>query len=176
MPANFSLMEHHVSWSVLLVHDIIHSSLYLLTWFCPGPILLIRGGFYDGYKPVIKPLSQPVFMLTDHTRTSQGKVARLLGALVRGISSLWQWGHNENVFRPLPLTQRHLQACDWTLWNYICTFDPLYLQVMHITRTKRRKRDSDICVQAQLCIQATISCHPLISFHSRPSGWRDCNI
>ena len=40
------------------------------------------------YKPVIEPLGQPVFMLADHTWTRQGEVARLLGALVRGISSL----------------------------------------------------------------------------------------
>ena len=30
-----------------------------------------------GYKPVVEPLSQPVLMLIDHTRTRQGKVARL---------------------------------------------------------------------------------------------------
>ena len=51
-------------------------------------MLIVCGGFYDGYKPVIEPLAQPVFMLTDHTRTRQGEVARLLGALVRGISYL----------------------------------------------------------------------------------------
>ena len=49
---------------------------------------VICGGFFDGHKPVVEPLGQPVFMLADHTRTRQGEVARLLGALVRGISSL----------------------------------------------------------------------------------------
>ena len=51
-------------------------------------MLIVCGGFYDGYKPIVEPLAQPVFMLADHTRTRQGEVARLLGALVRGISSL----------------------------------------------------------------------------------------
>ena len=51
-------------------------------------MLVICGGFYDGHKPVVEPLSQPIFMLTNHTRTRQGEVARLLGALARGISSL----------------------------------------------------------------------------------------
>ena len=51
-------------------------------------MLVVCGGFYDGDKPVIEPLGQPVFMLTDHTRTRQAEVARLLGALVRGISYL----------------------------------------------------------------------------------------
>ena len=51
-------------------------------------MLIVCGGFYDGYKPVVEPLARPVFMLTDHTRTRQGEVARLLGALVRGISYL----------------------------------------------------------------------------------------
>ena len=39
------------------------------------------------------------------------RIAILLGALV---SSLWWWGHDENVFRPLPLTECCLQARDWT--------------------------------------------------------------
>ena len=47
-------------------------------------------------------------------RTCQGEVARLLGALVRGISSLRRWGHDGNPFRHLPLTQYCLQARDWT--------------------------------------------------------------
>ena len=51
-------------------------------------MLIVCGGFHDGHKPVIEPLAQPVFMLTGHIRTRQGEVARLLGALVRGISSL----------------------------------------------------------------------------------------
>ena len=80
----------------------------------PGPMLFVCGGFFDGHKPVVEPLGQPVFMLADHTRTRQGEVARLLGALVRGISSLRRWGHDGNPFRHLPLTQYCLQACDWT--------------------------------------------------------------
>ena len=51
-------------------------------------MLVICGGFCDGHKPVVEPLGQPVFMLTDHTRTRQAEVTRLLGALARGISSL----------------------------------------------------------------------------------------
>jgi len=51
-------------------------------------MLVVCGGFYDGYKPVVEPLGQPVLMLVDHARTRQDEVARLLGALVRGISSL----------------------------------------------------------------------------------------
>ena len=43
---------------------------------------------FDGHKPVVKPLGQPVLMLADHICTHQGEVARLLGALVRGTSSL----------------------------------------------------------------------------------------
>ena len=42
-------------------------------------MLFVCGGFFDGYKPVVEPLSQPVFMFADHTRTRQGEVARLLG-------------------------------------------------------------------------------------------------
>ena len=51
-------------------------------------MLFVCGGFFDGDKPVVEPLGQSVFMLADHTRTRQAEVARLLGALVRGISSL----------------------------------------------------------------------------------------
>jgi len=115
MPATFSLMEHHASWSVLSVPSVVHSFVHLLTWSCPGPMLFVCGGFYDGYKPVVEPLAQPVYMLADHTRTRQGEVARLLGALVRGISYLRRWGHNGNGFQPLPLTQCCLQARDWNL-------------------------------------------------------------
>jgi len=50
-------------------------------------MLFMYGGFFDGHKPVVEPLGQPVFMLTDHTWTRQGEVARLFGVLVRGISS-----------------------------------------------------------------------------------------
>jgi len=114
MPATFSLMEHHASWSVLSVPSVVHSSVHLSTWSCPGPMLFVCDGFYDGHKPVVEPLAQPVFMLTDHTRTRQGQVARLLGALVRGISYLWWWGHDGNGFQPLPLTQCCFQARDWT--------------------------------------------------------------
>ena len=136
----------------------------------PRVHVVICGGFLDGHKPVVEPLGQPVFMLADHICTHQGEVARLLGALVRGISSLRWWGHDGNLFRHLPLKERCLQARDSTFWNLIYTIDPSHLQVMHITRTRRRRGDSDICVPAQRCVPATISCYPLVSFHSRPSS------
>ena len=62
----------------------------LLTRFCLGHMLYICGGFYDGHKPVVEPLSKPVFMLHDHTRTRHIEVATLLWALARGITSLRQ--------------------------------------------------------------------------------------
>ena len=68
---------------------------------------------------------------------SSSRIATLLGALIRGVSSLWWWGHDENVFRPLPLTECCLQARDWTFWDIICTFDPSHLQLIHITWTNR---------------------------------------
>ena len=51
-------------------------------------------------------------------------------------NTLWG-GHDENAFRPLPLTECCLQACDWTFWDIICTFDPSHLQLIHITWTNR---------------------------------------
>jgi len=51
-------------------------------------MLFICGGFYDGRKPIVEPLSNAVFMLRDHTNTRHTEVATLLWALARGISSL----------------------------------------------------------------------------------------
>jgi len=51
-------------------------------------MLVVCGGFFDGHKPAVEPLGQPIFMLADRTQTRQAEVARLLGALVRRISSL----------------------------------------------------------------------------------------
>ena len=51
-------------------------------------MLFICGGFYDGQKTIVEPLSNPVFMLRDPTNTRPAEVATLLWALVRGISSL----------------------------------------------------------------------------------------
>jgi len=65
-------------------------NLQLLTRFCLGHMLYICGGFYDGYKPVVEPLSKPVFMISDLTHTRHVEVATLLWALVRGITSLRQ--------------------------------------------------------------------------------------
>ena len=56
--------------------------------FALGPMLFICGGFYDGRKPIVEPLSNPVFMLHDYTNTRHIEVATLLWALSRGISSL----------------------------------------------------------------------------------------
>ena len=36
------------------------------------------------------------------------------------------------------------------------------------SRTRRQRGDSDICVPAQRCIRATVSCLPLVWFHSQP--------
>ena len=51
-------------------------------------VIFICGGFYDGQKTIVEPLSNPVFMLRDPTNTRPAEVATLLWALVRGISSL----------------------------------------------------------------------------------------
>ena len=88
----------------LWVSSVVYSSLHLLMWFCLGLMLFVCGGFHDSHKPVIEPLAKPVFMLNDHTRTRQAEVATLLWALVRGISSLRRWGHDENVIPLLPLS------------------------------------------------------------------------
>jgi len=61
------------------------------------------------------------------------RITTLLGALFREVSSLQWWGHNENAFRPLPLTDSCLQARNWTSWNIICTFDPSHIKLIHIT-------------------------------------------
>jgi len=53
-------------------------------------MLYICGGFYDGYKPVVEPLSKAVFMISDLTHMRNVEVATLLWALVRGIASLRQ--------------------------------------------------------------------------------------
>ena len=55
------------------------------------------------------------------------------------------------------LTECCLQAHDWTFWEIICTFDPSHLQLIHITWTNRSSWGSDICVQAQQCVSATVS-------------------
>jgi len=43
-------------------------------------MLFIRGGLYDGRKPVVEPLSNPVIMLRNHTHS------RLASDTVVGIS------------------------------------------------------------------------------------------
>ena len=63
-------------------------NLQLLIHFCLEHMLYICGGFYDGYKLVVEPLSKPVFMISDLTHTHHVEVATLLWALVRGITSL----------------------------------------------------------------------------------------
>ena len=70
------------------------------------------------------------------------------------------------------LTECCLQARDWTFWDIVCTFYPLHLQLIHITWTNRSSWGSDICVQAQQCVSATVSCHPHVFFDCRPSGPR----
>ena len=67
-------------------------------------------------------------------------------------------------------THTVLLAGSWL--NLICTFYPSHLQVMHTTRSGGWREDSDVCVQAQQCIPATVSCHPLIPFSFQPSGPR----
>ena len=51
MPTTISLTEHHVSWSVLWVSSVVHSSLHLLMWFCLGPMLFICGGSHHYHEP-----------------------------------------------------------------------------------------------------------------------------
>jgi len=66
-------------------------NLQLLTRFNLGHMYkYICGGFYDGYKPVVDPLSKPVFMIPDPTRTCHVEVATLLWALVMGMACLRQ--------------------------------------------------------------------------------------
>jgi len=48
-------------------------------------MLFVCGGFYDGRKPIVEPLSNAVFMLRDYTNTRHIEVATLLWALARGI-------------------------------------------------------------------------------------------
>ena len=65
-------------------------NLQLVTYFSLEHMLYICGEFYDGYKPVVKPLSKPVFIIPDLTCTHHVEVAILLWTLVRGIASLRQ--------------------------------------------------------------------------------------
>jgi len=64
--------------------------LQLVTYFSLGHMLYICCEFYDGYKPVVEPLSKPVSMIPDLTRTRHVEVATLLWALVRGMACLKQ--------------------------------------------------------------------------------------
>jgi len=78
-PSTFLATEYHAS---LFVFRYALSSTDLCIHFsCLRPMLFIRSGFYDGRKPVVEPLSNPVFMPRDHTNTR-------LVEVVRGISSL----------------------------------------------------------------------------------------
>jgi len=52
--------------------------------------MYICGGFYDGFKPIVEPLRNPVLMMPDLTYTRHVEVATVLWALVRGITSLRQ--------------------------------------------------------------------------------------
>ena len=49
-----------------------------------GPLLLICGGFYDGKKVIVEPLTEPIMMLRDHTDEREEKLARVLTALKAG--------------------------------------------------------------------------------------------
>ena len=64
--------------------------LQLVTYFSLEYILYICCEFYDRYKLVVEPLSKPVSMIPDLTRTRHVKVATLLWALVRGMACLKQ--------------------------------------------------------------------------------------
>ncbi|KAL0957828.1 hypothetical protein HGRIS_000015 [Hohenbuehelia grisea] len=68
-----------------------------------GPILIVAGGFYDGFNTLVEPLTRPCYMLADETGRRQQDLARVLYALYRGIQSLkmQQQSHELQMFRPL---------------------------------------------------------------------------
>jgi len=82
--------------------------------FSPGPMLFIYGRFYDGGKPIVEPLSNPVFMLHDHANTRPVKVALV------GISSLRPWVPHE--IRSLPFILCRSQASVRTIQNQVYSF------------------------------------------------------
>ena len=163
VPTTFLLTERHVSWSSSSLHGVVHSSLNLLTWFSQGPCSYVVGSMTvtnqsSNHLPGL-------FLCSQIT----SRIATLLGPLFRGVSSLRWWGHDENAFRPLPLTECRLQARDWTFWDIICTFRSSHLQLIHITWANGQSWGSDTSVHAQRYVPAIVSCHPHIFFDHRSS-------
>ncbi|RXW15282.1 hypothetical protein EST38_g10572 [Candolleomyces aberdarensis] len=78
-----------------------------------GPLLIICGGFFDGGRPIVEPLIDPVIMLRGHTMDRQRRLAVVLSVLHDRLNDITRLtnepGPQPHIFPPS--TPRLYQEC-----------------------------------------------------------------